>query len=1194
MTYQVRNRCILDLRGLVLQSYYSNAKNAVDTVEGAGGKRIPAAVHGLNNFIQSHLNPVLEKFAPIDVIAVQEGAHANHRRRCLSATYKADKSQDEADEAMEAQKELLMTTVVKLLLAIGCVVGKTAYAEADDTIGYLIKNLKGKKVVRTVDNDLLQLDVYGNTLFLIGHDYVNSFKGMKLKPYNPVLLYKSLVGDTSDNIPGITRFGEGKWGDLIEKYGSDAIPELEACVAKDDFTYLEEVLAETPCKLLQFMYDNRHQWSVSYKLASIRPDWCESTFGGKVIRPKWEKRIPTVERLTAALEPFGLFQSIADYKQYCIKTWLLDAKQLAKTPMDKLYSAMRDSEFIAFDYESYDSVQHEPYQRAKKSGGYVDMLSQVVTGASFAFGDNMQYCFYVPTKHRDTYNCKPEELAAIINAVKDRPIAAHNDMFEQVVSKTNFDIDFDRMMDTGITGHYVDENVRHALKIRSKSVLNYNQTSYRDIVPEGKDMRDISGAEVLNYGCDDSLCSAHILIVDQIIMECEQTWDFYYDNETFVTRALLPGFIAGIPMDWDRLQELSDADDGVYRNAEDELRELLAEHCPTVNEEGFKLLWDEIRPYETAKMEEKEKSNSDISEELCKKETKLYADCKYNPLVAPEVTTKKSTIALVAKMLNMPTIRSVKEAWMDTYYNGVQAQLENGATITETQKEFLNLLYNAVKTGDDEIIDTLQGWMAAFINTDKSVWDGDQLNCGSPDQMARLFYGKMGLPILLRNQSKDGKDKRSQFELEGAPSTSENAIRTWMPTFAEDSWQYRVLDCVLRIRGVRTRRSLYYKPYPLWQSPTDGRTHPQIRNCGTVTRRPSGTSYNILQVSKTKDEGHTRSVFLPQTADRPVTPSMLSIPATDEKNNVIPGKFWEVDVNKEMIVSIDFVQEELLIMAGESNDPALRACYQGEVRRDVHTTTGAMIYNQRNPDKKAVSYDEFANIIKTKADKDEPDITRRASVIRQVYSKRTNFLLTYGGGAAGLARKLIVPKQMAEGFVIAFNEAYPLIAEFQERAIREARQFGYSRACFGTRRHLFKIFDNNRAISASAERQSGNFKIQGCAAEILKIVLRKVATQNVLKRYGATLYAPVYDELVLSCPIHHIYALVNELADIMEMELPGLNIRLLTSVSVGFNWGEQAEVGERPSLEAITVGIATLLRKAAEKAEKELEEVETT
>jgi DNA polymerase I-like protein with 3'-5' exonuclease and polymerase domains len=87
-----------------------------------------------------------------------------------------------------------------------------------------------------------------------------------------------------------------------------------------------------------------------------------------------------------------------------------------------------------------------------------------------------------------------------------------------------------------------------------------------------------------------------------------------------------------------------------------------------------------------------------------------------------------------------------------------------------------------------------------------------------------------------------------------------------MAELPEDEWKFRVLELVLILRAIRTRRSLYYVPYPKWVSPIDGMIHPGLRNCGTVTRRPSGSSPNILQVSKIKDEGKMRSTFLPHTS----------------------------------------------------------------------------------------------------------------------------------------------------------------------------------------------------------------------------------------------------------------------------------------------------------------------------------------
>jgi len=1146
-----RHRVILDLRGLMLHSYYSG--EPVDFVMGADGKKKPKAVHGLNNFINYYLAPILENTAPIDVIAVLEGGSGNSRRRAYLEKYKAGKSQDEDDEIVQAQKDELFEAVRKLLFGLGCMVVKTQYAEADDTIAYLVQRMRGSKMVYTVDNDLLQLvDGKNEVGFIIDKAFKTTFKGMALKPYNPVVMYKAVVGDPSDKIPGVAGFGEKTWKQLVEKYGMEGIAQIEECVKHDNYAELEESAAD--CKILNKLYMQRSEMSLCYKLAKLHPEWCESTYGSKVVRPKWEKRIPTIERLRDVLEPYGLTEFLEGFRKHCVKRWLLDGKQLAKTKMDPLYAAMRNSWFTAFDYESYDSVKHEPYQRAKKSGGYIDTLHQIVTGASFCFGANFQYAFYMPIKHRDTHNCKKEDLKEILDAMDGTELLAHNDSFEQTVSATNFDKRFDHMLDSSIMGHYVDENKRHALKLSSKADLNYSQLKYEDIVESGKDMRDVSGDEVLDYGCDDSICAAHLAILYIVQMECEGTWQFYYDNETYFTRAMLDGFLRGVPMDWDRLTQLKEDDDALYDKSESELRTLLSEHCSDINMDGFTTLWAEISEFEKRKLQEKEKSEDEIESILAGKKAKLLIDCKYNALTPPPVDLEKKTIANIARQLNLPSIRSLKEEWIATYYDGIQAQLadpKSGASASPEQLEFLNLLNLAVRVGTQDDVDSLESWVRAFIGHDKSLWSGDELNEGSPDQMARLFYGKMGLPIQLRNISKDGKDQRSLFEMEGAPTTNENAVRTWMSELDKSTWQYKVLDAVLTMRGVRTRRQLYYRPYPLWKSPSDGRMHPQIRNCGTITRRPSGTCPNILQVSKTKDEGHIRSTYLPQSAD-------------------------QTDIEPEVIVSIDWNQEELVILAGESNDPNLRACYQGDQRRDVHTTTGVMIYNVRNKDRKPVEYAEFEQIVEDESDSDEPDITRRGNVVRKVYAKRTNFLVTYGGGPGGLARKLIVPKQMAESFIDAFFSAYPKVLEFQEQATREAKTFGFVADCFGNRRHLYKIMDTNKGIAKSAERQAGNFKIQGGAASVLKVALRKIAVNKVMERHRATLIAPIYDEKVCSCPVSQVYSLITELADIMEMELPGLNISLETSVSIGKNWGDQIELKRRPSKEKVEAALAEI------------------
>lgn len=1156
-------RVLLDLRGLVLHAYY--AGKSIDTVPDGEGKRVTSAAGAVEKFISMYLNPLLLQHQPINIIGVLEGAFANTRRRKLYPEYKKRDEQDAANPVVVEQKKLAFEAVQKLLLGIGAILVKTPYCEADDTIAYLCQRMLGPKLIYTVDNDLLALHCADN-IFLVSGEIKTEYKGIDLEggaPPSLVTLYKSIVGDSSDGYVGVKGFGEKSWPKLIETYGIEGLMELEACVRTANYQPILDSLSESPDPLLQKLYDQREQWRLCYYLAMLHPEWCEESFADKLVRPQWAKRVPTADRVLKVLQPLGLESHMPFFKKFCILSWLIDQPKWEQTKKDQLYAAMNASMVNAMDWESFDNLKHQPYQEAKK-GGYVDVLSQRLTGGSFCFGPNLQYCFYVSVRHRDTKNCSPDVLKEILVNTRKTQKVAHNAKFEMTVAKTNFDFEFDDNLlphDTGILASYVDENGDQGLKQLSKSWLNYEQTNYSDVVPEKGDMRDVSGTEVLQYGCDDSIVCAHMWVLWRTIMEVEQTWRFYEANEPFFDQALLEPFLKGIPIDYARLAELEREDDELFDKTDAELRALLVEHCSSFNKEGFDIIWPEIEQYKRVEMQSKGKSDEDIALKIEELRERTQEACQYVPFGPPKVALTKQAVSDAARSVGLPAIRSLKPVKITDYTFAIHEQMrtmqedDDEAAFTEEQGVFLTLLEQAAPQlelaskhpqaiDQPEFVDAkvLKQYIEGIFALDKNLWVGDELNIGSSLQMAHMFYGKMGLPIKIRNFSKDDTDLRSQFDLEGAPSTNEIAIRTWMVELDKEDWRYKVLDKVLTIRAIRTRRQLYYKPYPLWKSPIDGKIHPGIRNCGTITRRPSGSSPNVFQVSKVKDEGRMRGTFLPQGPD-------------------------------ELVVSIDFVQQELVILAALSKDPALLACYVGNNKRDVHTTTAAAIINMTGEAGRKVTYDEVA-----KALKDENDPLHKLAVkTRKKYAKTTNFLVVYGGSAAGLSRKIIVPHDLGEAFINAFYESYPLVLKFQEKTIAYAKRHGFVVGPFGTRKHCDGINDKNKAVASAWERQAINFPIQGGAAEILKVVMREIVLQKIAKRFGATIYAPVYDEIVASVPIKHVYDYLEAMANIMEIEIPGTSVRLATSVSIGRNWGEQDELGERPSRETVEEAIQHII-----------------
>lgn len=1165
------SRCILDLRGLVLHAYYSNVAGLSATVRNAEGKKVPAAEHGVNQFIEIYLKPILERFAPWQIIACLEGSKSNQRRRGILVDYKEKKEQDADDAVVAEQKALCLEGCQRLLLHLGATLVSAPFAEADDVVAHLVERLPGEHTVYTVDKDLMALYRPGLTIMWSDRQIGASverhdFEGMDLREVSPrmVTLYKSLVGDSSDNIKGVPQFGAAKaLPDLIAAVGWDGMEELATIVDHKLWDVLDEAIAGDPTnKPLALIGKHRDAWRTSWRVAQLHPEWCELNFGQKPVSLKWAKRVPLKENVLKELARFNLQDRIDEFVPYCVKRWLIDAPKLERMKAGKSYAdmlrSMQSSELVGFDWETWDTLKHQPYQEAGR-GKYVDVLNSEPTGGSFCFGPNLNYCFYLPVNHRDTANCPKDELRELLVETEGCTRVAHNSMFESVVAAKTLDYRFPHgnlPHDTAVLSSYADENEDAGLKKLSKVWLNYEQTNYGDVVPKGGDMRDVSGLEVMDYGCDDSIVTAHLFILFRTIAQCEQTWDFYERNERFFYEAHIDSFLKGIPIDYARLEELRQEDEELAIETDAKLRELLAEKCDKINLAGFKVIGSEIAEYtEAAYFAACKKKGEEPDEEIRVAKIEAALDkvkdgCHYSEFAPPEVDLDaKETVKLVSALsrgLGLASIRSLRPAkvrdWCESIY---QQANEAEQSLTPKQEDWLQALMQFAE-GEPGALEHL---VRSRLEQDPSLWTGTELNVGSPLQMAMLFYGMLNLPILIRNEAQEG-SARDQFEMPGAPATNELAMLTWLVELPEGDWRREVIELVRTLRACRQRNSLYYKPYPLWQSPIDGRIHPQFRNCGTITRRPSGNSPNALQVSKVKDEGRVRSCYMPQSYD-------------------------QEGVEEEVVVSIDWAQQEIRIAAAGSGDPTLLACYVGDNRKDVHTATAVAIMNVLNKRARELpwTYEQYELIRKSKTH----EKFWHATEVRNKKAKPTNFLMMYGGSPVGLSRKLVVSKELGEEFFTAFFDMYPGLATRQEEIVKFARKHGYSLTMFGNRKHAPHILSKDRAIASGAERQVINMEMQGTAADVCKMTCREWVLQDVPGKTGATLYAFVYDEVVASVPKSKVKLYIDMMMDIMQITLPGTEVVLEAEASLGGSWGKQIELNGDHSEENISKAIEEAL-----------------
>ena len=235
-------------------------------------------VGGLTGFLKS-VGYAIKMLEPTKVVIVFDGAGGSNNKRNLYPEYKANRnksrmtnysifsSKDEENESISNQMARLIQYLQCLPVTMICIDG----IEADDTIGYLVgkfeKFTATKEVtILSADKDFLQLvsdkvQVYSPTKKKIykPKDVLEEFN---VSSYNFVN-YKILMGDNSDNLPGIDGLGPKK---VIKMF-----PEL----ANDTPTTLNEMLEKAASKIGEHdlygrIVERKHQLEINSKLMNLQ------------------------------------------------------------------------------------------------------------------------------------------------------------------------------------------------------------------------------------------------------------------------------------------------------------------------------------------------------------------------------------------------------------------------------------------------------------------------------------------------------------------------------------------------------------------------------------------------------------------------------------------------------------------------------------------------------------------------------------------------------------------------------------------------------------------------------------------------------------------------------------------------------------------------------------------------------------
>lgn len=154
----------------------------------------------------------------------------NFRQKLSEHTYKSNRDKDR--NAIVYKHEDL---TVDLLKTLGVRNMYPGVLEGDDVIAWLCNKITGPKVIVSADQDMLQLIDDNTIVYSPIKDVLidkHNFEELVGVPLEQFIRYKAMMGDKSDNIPGMHKCGPKTAAKLIEEFPDDTI--LKEKCQRDD------------------------------------------------------------------------------------------------------------------------------------------------------------------------------------------------------------------------------------------------------------------------------------------------------------------------------------------------------------------------------------------------------------------------------------------------------------------------------------------------------------------------------------------------------------------------------------------------------------------------------------------------------------------------------------------------------------------------------------------------------------------------------------------------------------------------------------------------------------------------------------------------------------------------------------------------------------------------------------------------
>ena len=445
--------------------------------------------------------------------------------------------------------------------------------EADDVLGSTARKavLEGLGVkIFTGDRDLLQLvdkriivNLPGRSL-ADAKDYLPADveKYLGVRP-DQVVDYKALMGDSSDNIPGVSGIGPKTAQTLLQKYDTldgvyDHLDELKPGIQKKldkdrDNAYMSQKLARIITDL-EIPLDLKKARPSNYEPEKIRRLFRELEFRSLIKRLdelgiRYGKGIQDNGRQLSMFETAGTHETqpkgrpdVPVLSRGETKVQIVDNPETLDTMVAQLKNAKR----IAFDTETTSTDQ---------------MMAELV-GISLSVNPEIGY--YIPIGHHQGQQL---DWDTVLDAIKgpltdpNIPKAGHNLKYDYVILARNGLMVAPLEFDTMIAEWLINPASRNlGLKNLAWIRLGHRMTEIESLIGKGKkqiSMADVSIPDAATYAADDAAIVLQLIPQLQQELQERNSATLFQEMEMPLVRVLADMEMTGIQLDVDFLEKMS-------------------------------------------------------------------------------------------------------------------------------------------------------------------------------------------------------------------------------------------------------------------------------------------------------------------------------------------------------------------------------------------------------------------------------------------------------------------------------------------------------------------------------------------------------------------------------------------------------------------------------------------------------------